>query len=267
VISTFGIPLSVSTFADRIRTKLPGSAWMSGHWIPISVILIGSQSGHMKSLPVAPPIVRKTPKPGFVTNVPLPRNAKLRASPLIFPNGRLTSAPTDAKLASSSVGPAGVELEVLGADRQERSDRDRELVDVHQERPRRASAPNSTPTLIASVSASGPSRIEPCTVMPGRNTTPPEAMNIATHRHVGRAELHLEVMQPDAEVVELEDQAEPDLSARRRVRDGEVLHREEVLVHDEPGEAPLTLNDGKVIVPVVIVNSGGFTAPPCLAGS
>ena len=49
------MPLIPVTLADRVRTKLAGSEVGSpfGHWMPISLIFIGSQSGHAKLLPLA----------------------------------------------------------------------------------------------------------------------------------------------------------------------------------------------------------------------
>ena len=86
---------------------------MSRHWMPIELILIGSQVGHLNASPSAPPTLRKTPKPGLALKEPSPRKAKLRASPPITSEPIFTSAPTEAKETSSSVGAgAGVDLEV-----------------------------------------------------------------------------------------------------------------------------------------------------------
>ena len=70
---------------------------MSGHSMPISSSLIGSQVGHLNEAPSAAPTLRKTPKLSRVLNSPLPLKAKLRASPPISSDPARTSAPTDVK--------------------------------------------------------------------------------------------------------------------------------------------------------------------------
>ena len=101
-------PLISVTLTDRVSTKSAGSAWMSGHWMPISVILIGRNFGHLKLSPVAEPMPMKTPKPCLVTKVPSPRKAKFRASPESLSEPIVTSAPSAAKLISSSLSAAPV---------------------------------------------------------------------------------------------------------------------------------------------------------------
>jgi hypothetical protein len=81
---------------------------MSAHSIPIASIRIGRKLGHWKLSPVAEPTLRKTPKPGFVLNVPSPRNAKFRASPLSSTEPIFTFAPTDPNETSSSLSAAPV---------------------------------------------------------------------------------------------------------------------------------------------------------------
>ena len=102
------IPWMPVTAAERMSLKSPGSAWMSSQIMPISVIRTGSHLGHMKLSPDAPPIVRKTPKPGLVMKVPSPRKAKLRPSPPSSNDPTLTSAPMAPKLMSSSSSAASV---------------------------------------------------------------------------------------------------------------------------------------------------------------
>ena len=78
------MPLIPVTLADSVRTKFAGSfSIVAGHLMPIELIWIGSQLGHLKLSPSAPPTLRKTPKPLLGWNEPSPRNAKLRASPPI----------------------------------------------------------------------------------------------------------------------------------------------------------------------------------------
>jgi hypothetical protein len=102
------MPWMPVTDADRVRTKSVGSFWMSAQVMPISVILIGSQVGHLKLSPVAAPTLMKTPKPGLVTKVPSPRKAKLRPSPPSTSEPIVTSAPTERKLTISSLAAADV---------------------------------------------------------------------------------------------------------------------------------------------------------------
>jgi hypothetical protein len=103
-----GTPVISLTVADSVSVKLVGSAWMSGHWIPTSLIWIGSHLGHLNVSPSAAPMLRNTPKPGFVLKSPLPRNAKLRASPPITMSPIRTSAPTETNETSSSLPLAPV---------------------------------------------------------------------------------------------------------------------------------------------------------------
>ena len=81
---------------------------MSTHEMPNSVILIGSQLGHLKVSPVAAPMLSTTPKPVSALNEPLPRIAKLRASPPITTPPIFTSAPTWPTCSSSCVPTAVV---------------------------------------------------------------------------------------------------------------------------------------------------------------
>ena len=86
------------------------------HSIPIASIRTGSQDGHLKLSPVAEPTERKMPKPASVLNVPLPRNAKLRASPASSRPPIATLAPTGMNETSSSSALAPVfEREAAGA--------------------------------------------------------------------------------------------------------------------------------------------------------
>ena len=62
--------------ADSERMKSAGSFSMSGHWMPMALILTGIQLGHWKEPPVAEPMARKTPKPGRVLKSPLPVKPK-----------------------------------------------------------------------------------------------------------------------------------------------------------------------------------------------
>ena len=101
--ATAGSPL---TLADRLMRKSPGSLSKSGHSIPSALILIGSHDGHLKLSPDAEPTLRKTPKPGFASKSPLPRMAKLRASPPMTSEPILTVAPTDTNEINSSVPSA-----------------------------------------------------------------------------------------------------------------------------------------------------------------
>ena len=75
------IPWIPVTLADSVSRKLVGSVLMSGHWIPIASMWIGSQLGHWKLLPSAAPTDSAMPKPGPARNEPSPRNAKLVACP------------------------------------------------------------------------------------------------------------------------------------------------------------------------------------------
>jgi hypothetical protein len=107
---------------------------MSRQVMPISVILIGSQAGHLKLAPVAEPTLMKTPKPGFVTKVPSPRNAKLRPSPPSTSEPIVTSAPTERKLTISSLGGGrGVDGDVGRVQREHRAQRDLERVGAEDE--------------------------------------------------------------------------------------------------------------------------------------
>src|SRR5204863_3450066 len=99
-------PLRRGTLAESVSWKLAGSAWMFGHSIPTALMWIGSQSGHLKLEPSAPPTERKTPKPGRVWNEPSPLNWKLRPSPEIVTLPIETVTPTDWKLTIASFGPA-----------------------------------------------------------------------------------------------------------------------------------------------------------------
>ena len=81
---------------------------MSGHSMPISLILMGSHFGHLKLSPVADPTPMKTPNPGFVKKLPSPLKPKFRASPDSSSDPTFTSAPTAAKLTRVSLSAAPV---------------------------------------------------------------------------------------------------------------------------------------------------------------
>ena len=98
---TAGMP---AMLADRMIAKSAGSAWMSRHVMPISLMRIGSQLGHLNESPVAPPTLKKTPKPVLVSNEPSPMKAKLRASPPITRLPIFTSAPTERNETSALSG-------------------------------------------------------------------------------------------------------------------------------------------------------------------
>ena len=106
--STPGTPGRLVIEALSVRMKSVGSAWMSRHWMPISLMRIGRKLGHLNASPVAEPTPIATPKPGLVTKVPSPRKAKLRPSPDSTSEPIFTSAPTATKLSSSSLSAAPV---------------------------------------------------------------------------------------------------------------------------------------------------------------
>ena len=101
-------PFMPVMLADRMSLKSAGWAWMSSQVIPIWVMAMGNQLGHLKLPPVAPPTLRNTPNPGLVLKLPSPVKAKLRASPPITSEPTLTTAPMERKDIRSSSGPAPV---------------------------------------------------------------------------------------------------------------------------------------------------------------
>ena len=97
-----GLPCNPVTVAESVRTNFSGAFWISAHWTPISVMRIGNQAGHLNDAPVADPTPMNTPNPRLVTNVPSPKNANCRASPINVIDPTVSSAPIAAKLISSS---------------------------------------------------------------------------------------------------------------------------------------------------------------------
>ena len=183
------MPCSPVTAAERISWKLPGSfcRLSPGQMIPISVMRIGSHSGHMKLPPSAEPMLRNTPKPALALNEPLPRKAKLRASPPSFSEPTVISAPTDSKLTNSSLSAAPV----LMNSRSEVSVRKDPsvILRVSTSKMKALTSPfsNLRDARMASVSGT-PGRISGSAVVrslivadtgrPGRNLAPPEATKI-----------------------------------------------------------------------------------------
>ena len=95
VMLTPASPPMLVTLADSVSVKLAGSSWMSGHVMPIDWIWIGRKLGHWNDPPVEEPTLSATPKPGRVSKLPSPRNAKLFAVPVIDSDPIFTVAPTE----------------------------------------------------------------------------------------------------------------------------------------------------------------------------
>ena len=153
---------------------------MSGHSIPIALMWIGSQLGHLKLEPSAPPSVRKTPNPGRVWNEPSPLNWKLRASPPITSPPTVTCAPIDAKPTSGSFGPAPVSTVKFFAVSVSTDPRLMTIVSARNLNAEMCPSVNSSVARTASVSESlALSVIVAETGRPGRNDTPPEAMKMS----------------------------------------------------------------------------------------
>src|SRR5579862_6585458 len=96
------------TLAESVSVKFDGSCSMFGQVRPIESIWIGSQLGHEKLLPVAPPTDSATLKFGPGANEPSPRNAKLVAEPVIEIPPTDSEALAEPKLANFWVAVAPV---------------------------------------------------------------------------------------------------------------------------------------------------------------
>ena len=182
--STPAMPWMPVTLADSVSTKLAGSAWMSGHSMPMAVMRTGSQLGHLKLSPLAPPTERNTPKPGRVWNEPSPRKAKFRASPAMTTLPTFTSAPTDWKLTSGSSSAAPVSMLKPRAVSVRNEPSVIRIVSASKRNAETLPSSNSSVARIASVSGrpgrsvgSEPTRslIVAEIGRPGRNRTPPVA--------------------------------------------------------------------------------------------
>ncbi len=211
---------------------------------------IGRKLGHLNESPLSEPTLRKTPKPGRVTKLPSPLKPKLRASPPIERPPALICAPAEPKatISWSSAAPVSSVKSTAVIVRNEPS-----LIFSVSALNLKAltlpSAANSSVARTASVSGcSGRmsvgsevvrSVIEPEIVRPGRNVTPPEATKIEPPNvDLGAgAERDAEVLDADAQVVELEDRAEGDLlrgaRAARAVDQLGLAELEAVGAHDE----------------------------------
>ena len=182
--SSPAMPCSPVTAAERVSTKSAGSSWMSRQVMPISVILIGSQAGHLKLAPSAAPMDRNTPKPGLVMKVPSPRKAKLRPSPPSTSEPMVTSAPTERKLTISSLAAAEVLISRSVAVSVTNEPSVIRRVSAWKMKPLTLPSSNSSPRRMASVSGTpgamsgstdSRSVIVADTGLPGRNFAPPEA--------------------------------------------------------------------------------------------
>ena len=178
---------------------------MSAQVMPISVILIGSQLGHLKLAPSAAPTLMNTPKPGLVTKVPSPRKAKLRASPPSTSEPMVTSAPTERKLTISSLAAADVLIRRSVAVSATIEPRVMRRVSAWKIRPLTLPFSNSRETRTASVSCTPGaiggsteirSEIIPETALPGRNLTPPEAKKMVPSKSTAWPKVTLKLVTP-----------------------------------------------------------------------
>ena len=175
-LKSSGKPGSLLTVADMMSEKLPGSVWMLGQSMPNLVRRIGNQDGHLKEPGLASSKLSTTPKPGNVTNCPLPVKANFRILPPIFSGPALTSAPSESNFATYSSAPASLSISIPSpvTVRNEPSFIS-SLSDLNL-KPDGTPSVNERPARTASVSASGPSVIFIEKGLPGSNSAPPEAM-------------------------------------------------------------------------------------------
>ena len=198
-------PCRPVTAAESVNTKSAGSFRMSGQVTPISVILIGSQLGHLKSSPVAAPTLMNTPKPGLGTKVPSPRKAKLRPSPPSVREPMVNSAPSERKLTISSLAAAEVSMKTSVALNASTEPKVMRSVSTLKTRPLTLPFSNSRATRIASVfgtpgamsgSAVRRSLMVAETALPGKSLAPPEAMNIVPSKSTAWPKVTLKLVTP-----------------------------------------------------------------------
>jgi len=145
------MPCRPVTAADSVSWKSAGSFWMSAQVMPISVILIGSQLGHLKLAPSAAPMLRNTrSRLGDEGAVAEEREVAALAADHERPDGDLGAHCQEAHHLLVRRG-AGVDVEVHGVQAEEGAEGDLS-VSARKMKPLTLLFSNCSPTRSASVS-------------------------------------------------------------------------------------------------------------------